>query len=743
VQAKSPPGVLASLSPAYPDENLSIYQHSGVILDDPSPTWKIFAQNKSDKEMEILEGVPLVQFDYKSVAGKEVKPSLEIVEQEFSVVHEITGNKTIEKLCPIGFYTEIEIPQERESKTVILNSIQELDQEQRINIAFDKVVPLLNSEEIKEKVAQDLTEDLVAARQELGKSSKFEASKETKKQILEDMCSKLAVIGVDLLKNKTMTRSILAKAQQSDDLLSTIHQALQKDPKEFPRFEIKNQVLYRRAYDKHFKIEKMVICIPDELMPSVIHTLHTTLGHPSLTATVKNFQAYYYHRQASRLIRTYVRSCLTCAYAGKYDLKKATASTERSLQPERPRQHLYCDLLPMPKGQFSYILFCLDAYSQYIYSIPLKDKTSASVLQGFLSLFSTVGWYDAIYMDNETSFHKTIKDLKKFYPIEALFNMPYCHFQNNAENYVKTMKRTFLKLLNDAENPQDRQDWSMLLPTVTQAVNRQVIQSLGISREALHFNSPSDFYPMAEIRNEDDEELNKAFDNLEPNVYESMKKSRDKYVQQKKNRIPSFKVNQIVFMIDQAPSTQGVSSILKQPTRGPYRIQKLKQRNVQLVDLETGNLINTHIELLRPLELDEFKLLLTKEWDLNSTAEKVQAPRETRSAFKKSENQATEEEAKAETAEEIEQQEDSEDSQPQIEIENEPLQEVRTPAEDTLQDEFYSIEMLFNSYQVEEDISKSYREKMRKLGKSCKNKMLKLAKRKVFFSTPQEFQEAE
>jgi len=397
----------------------------------------------------------------------------------------------------------------------------------------------------------------------------------------------------------------------------------------------------------------------------------------------------------------------------------------------------------MPKGQFSYILFCLDAYSQYIYSIPLKDKTSANVLQGFLSLFSTVGWYDAIYMDNETSFQKAMKELQKFYPIEILFNVPYCHFQNNAENYVKTMKRTFLKLLNDAENPQDRKDWSMLLPTVTQAVNRQVIQSLGISREALHFNSPSTFYPMAEIRNEDDQELNKIFDNLEPNVYESMKRHRDKYVQLKRNRVPSFKVNQIVFMIDQAPSAQGVSSILKQPTRGPYRIQKLKQRNVQLVDLETGNLINTHIELLRPLELDEFKLLLTKEWDLNSTAEKVQAPRETRSAFKKSENQATEEEAKAETAEEIEQQEDSEDSQPQIEIENEPLQEVRTPAEDTLQDEFYSIEMLFNSYQVEEDISKSYREKMRKLGKSCKNKMLKLAKRKVFFSTPQEFQEAE
>ena len=51
----------------------------------------------------------------------------------------------------------------------------------------------------------------------------------------------------------------------------------------------------------------------------------------------------------------------------------------------------------MPKAEFSYILFGLDAYSQYVYALPLKDKTAFSVLQGFLSLFATVGWYDALY----------------------------------------------------------------------------------------------------------------------------------------------------------------------------------------------------------------------------------------------------------------------------------------------------------------------------------------------------------
>ena len=75
--------------------------------------------------------------------------------------------------------------------------------------------------------------------------------------------------------------------------------------------------------------------------------LHVTLGHPSLSATVKNFQTYYYHPRASNMCKDYVKSCLTCAYAGKYDLKKVKSSTERTLKPSRPRQHLYCDLIPI------------------------------------------------------------------------------------------------------------------------------------------------------------------------------------------------------------------------------------------------------------------------------------------------------------------------------------------------------------------------------------------------------------
>jgi hypothetical protein len=162
----------------------------------------------------------------------------------------------------------------------------------------------------------------------------------------------------------------------------------------------------------------------------------------------------------------------------------------------------------MFKGTFSYILFALDAYSQFVYAIPLKDKTSASVLQGFLAIFGTTGWYENIYLDNETSFVKAAKMLIKIAPIQVHYSTPYCHFQNSSENYIKNFKKTFLKVLNDQEQPHENSDWPLLLPTVAQAMNRQIISTLGISREMIHHNTTTDFYPLANLTSEVNSELN-------------------------------------------------------------------------------------------------------------------------------------------------------------------------------------------------------------------------------------------
>ena len=184
------------------------------------------------------------------------------------------------------------------------------------------------------------------------------------------------------------------------------------------------------------------------------------------------------------------------------------------------------------------------------------------------------------------------------------------------------------------EEPQENQDWALLLPTVVQSLNRQIIQSVGVSRDSIHFNTPASFFPLAEISAEDNEVFNKAFDNVDPDVYQSVKQSRDRYVSRShKAKVPEFYENQIVFVIDQTPSTQGVSSVLKIPMKGPFRISKIEDRNVTLEDLESSKIYHSHVELLRPLDLKEFRLLLNKKWDLNAHLVKAAQTVATRSTF--------------------------------------------------------------------------------------------------------------
>jgi hypothetical protein len=221
----------------------------------------------------------------------------------------------------------------------------------------------------------------------------------------------------------------------------------------------------------------------------------------------------------------------------------------------------------------------------------------------------------------------------KFAPIAVHYSTPYCHFQNNAENYIKDFKKTFVKILNDPKHPHSNEDWPLLLPTVTQALNLKIILSLGLSRVSLHYNRQSEFFPLAHLADADSTDLDSVFYSLALNVYDHIKKQRDKRLKSKRGIVPVYQPNQIVFFVDQTPSPPGVSSVLKTPNTGPYRIDCIQEKNVSLTELQTGKQVHSHIELIRPVSLKEFKLILANQWYLHSQYTKSAQAMPTRSSF--------------------------------------------------------------------------------------------------------------
>ncbi len=133
-----------------------------------------------------------------------------------------------------------------------------------------------------------------------------------------------------------------------------------------------------------------------------------------------------------------------------------------------------------------------------------------------------------------------------------------------------------------------------------------------MTRESIHYNMNVEFHPLAHLSSEHEEILNQEVQPVPSNVFKTIleKRMRNRKVS-RRNPIPHFYETQVVFMRDQAPT---VSSILKTPNKGPFRIERLEDRNVLLVELGTGKAVHSHVQYIRPLEMSELRLLLSKNW---------------------------------------------------------------------------------------------------------------------------------
>ena len=774
-----PANFYMQLMPRSSSFKCNVHIHHGVIDNDFASTVKLLIRNISNDLVTIPQGTALVQgliipvihphlMEAKSIHISSKRGAnflgssdtqntsnrvITLSETPVSPIHDFLGNR-----CPLSvnipeLNTNVLLPQDLEENVHMSFRLSEFNKIQNSRTLHELAPPMMDNHCPHEAIT-DFTRQLVDRKAYLNATISADQpvltdkqKAEIKQQLHSEMCQKLAIISVDLIKNQAMTANLIAKSQEGDDIFSTMRENINTNRVKEQGYVILNQVLYKKFKLPHTNVHKYALCIPSILLPAVIHQMHVILGHPTHTTMVKNFRHYYYHPHAKTLIRDFVQSCTTCALAHKHDIQKVTPSVVRTMQPDRPRQHLYADLIPMFKGTFSYILFALDAYSQYIYAIPIKNKSAEEVLQGFLAIFGTTGWYENIYLDNETSFVKAAKLLVKTAPIKIHYSTPYCHFQNSAENYIKNFKKTFLKIVNDQQSPQENADWPLLLPTVTQALNRQVIPHLGMSRETLHYNTPVNFYPLAEINNEanlpfDETAINATTDNFQKILINRRKHQ----AYSRKAPVPHFTKNAMVFVRDQAPS---VSTVLKIPQRGPFRIEKVEDRNVTLIDIETGKTVRSHVELIRPLNISEFKMFLNKDWDLNTHNLKANEPISQPGIFRTPSNPMTLDEVlNLDAPEEVDDEIDLErlfyPSQPvknTLQPENPPSQAQQPPQNQTnepnakeeqesdqidlrpqplsarlhdeniddIEDEFMDETMQFNSLNVKLDISKEYK----------------------------------
>jgi hypothetical protein len=161
--------------------------------------------------------------------------------------------------------------------------------------------------EVSESFVKDLEQDWM---DQIKQSHCSESSKSKDLDIIKSMA-----VCLDLFRDHIPAR-ILEISQATDSHLGkiwgTLRRANSNTSKKFPYYLLKNSILYRK-YMLEPRGEKHVICLSDDLLAVVIHLLHVNHAHSAFTETRGIFQHYYHHRNASRMIRSYIKACSLCA----------------------------------------------------------------------------------------------------------------------------------------------------------------------------------------------------------------------------------------------------------------------------------------------------------------------------------------------------------------------------------------------------------------------------------------------
>ena len=160
-----------------------------------------------------------------------------------------------------------------------------------------------------DKVSESFIEELQHGwMDQIKQSHCSESSKSRDLEIIKSLAGSLDLIG------DCIPERILEISQASDSHLGKIWDSLRGTANagnEFPYFLMKNGILYRKYMQDPGK-EKHVICLPDELLPAVIHLLHVNHAHSTYVETRGIFRHHYHHRNAGRIMRSYIKACTLC-----------------------------------------------------------------------------------------------------------------------------------------------------------------------------------------------------------------------------------------------------------------------------------------------------------------------------------------------------------------------------------------------------------------------------------------------
>jgi len=203
---------------------------------------------------------------------------------------------------------------------------------------------------------------------------------------------------------------------------------------------IYQDVLYRLQLVERNCTQKMAAVIPVALKAHFLAYFHLKVSsHGSYVKTLHALHAeVFWHNMATDCLQY----CLGCVSCHKY--KHTTRPVHYGMHSHEPianaqNEQFFIDTVSLPlSGGFKHALVIVDAFSNFLYAVPLRNTTTPTILHALMHTLIYKGIIPKILIsDNATSLiAKPMLEVAKALNIKLINISPYSPSGNRAERYV-------------------------------------------------------------------------------------------------------------------------------------------------------------------------------------------------------------------------------------------------------------------------------------------------------------------
>ena len=250
----------------------------------------------------------------------------------------------------------------------------------------------------------------------------------------------------------------------------------------FDKLRLKDGILTRETTVNETK--KSQIVLPRSCIDTVLHHLHTDMGHPGRDKTISLVRDRFYWYGMTSDVEHFIARCKRC-------LLIKTPTTERAplvnIKTYQPLELVCVDYLKLEtsKGGYDYVLVITDHFTRYAQAVATKNQTAKATAEALFNKFIVhYGIPLKLHSDQGAQFESNIiKELCTIMGISKTRTTPYHPMGNGL---TERFNKTLIKMIGTLENHQKR-DWKSHLPSLIHAYNSMKQETTGQSPFFLMF----------------------------------------------------------------------------------------------------------------------------------------------------------------------------------------------------------------------------------------------------------------